>query len=100
MQALEYSSSVDSAGAPTPVVTPSGETSTAPGAGVWVSELVEVVDAAVGDEAGTPSPPDEQPAIATAAAAATTQKGYRRIAPIYATLATVTKTGFLECCWA
>src|SRR5689334_4876549 len=46
-QACEYSSSVDSASAPTAVVTPPGETSVAPGAGVCVSELVAVVVADV-----------------------------------------------------
>ena len=43
-QACEYSSSVDSASAPMAVVTPPGDTSMAPGAGVCVSELVGVVD--------------------------------------------------------
>jgi hypothetical protein len=82
------------------VVTPSGESSTAPGAGVWVSELVGVVDVGPGDDVGPPSVPDEQPAIATAAAA-TTQRAYLRMPPIYATLAAMTElTGFLECCSA
>jgi hypothetical protein len=65
VQAFEYSSSVDSAGAPTAVVTPPGETATVPGAAVGVSELVSVVDdgfADADDEGAASSPPEEHPA--------------------------------------
>jgi hypothetical protein len=87
---------VDSAGAPTAVVTPSGEIATSPGAAVGVSELVDVgVGCVVG--VGPPSSPDEQPASAMVAAAAT-RSVYRCIPPIYATLAAVTERK--ECCRA
>jgi hypothetical protein len=81
------------------VVTPSGDTATAPGAAVGVSEFVGVADVGPGDDVGPSSVPDEQPAIATAAAA--TQRAYLRMPPIYATLAAMTElTGSLECCSA
>jgi hypothetical protein len=67
---------------------------------VWVSELVTVVVVGAAD-VGPPSPPDEQPAIATIAAAAAAQRGWERILPIYATLADVMEmTGIRGCCQA
>ena len=57
---------MESAGAPTAVVTPPGDTATEPGAAVGVSEVVDVSEVTVvwdDDVAGSPSDPDEQPAM-------------------------------------
>lgn len=101
---------MDSAGAPTAVVTPFGETATWPGAAVGVSEPVEPVDSVdedPSDEEGTGdddgcgdrvavSVPGEQAARTAeqitieVAAVAAAPRGYQRMSPIYATLAAVT----------
>jgi hypothetical protein len=67
---------------------------------VCVSELVADTEGAADVDVGPFSVPDEQPASATVAAAAS-QMGYLRIQPIYATLAAVMQvTGYRECCQA
>jgi hypothetical protein len=68
---------------------------------VWVSELVAVAVVGAADDAWPPLLPDEQPAIARAVTAAVTQRGYLRMLPIYATLASVIEmTGIRGCCTA
>lgn len=100
-QAWKYSSSVDSAGASTLVVTPPGEIPMAPGGG----ELVDVDGR--GDECVGLSPPSlcEQAATAVRPAATTSsaQRGGRPgnqcTVLIYATLLGVMEcSGFWECC--
>ncbi|BBX15163.1 hypothetical protein MDUV_00230 [Mycolicibacterium duvalii] len=92
---------MDSAGAPTVVVTPPGDTPTSPGpTGVAGAEVV-VSDADGGP--GSCSPPDEQPASATVTTTTSPARPrrYLRMGPIYATLASVlTQTRVLECCSA
>jgi hypothetical protein len=103
MQACEYSSSVDSAGAPTAVVTPPGDTATWPGGAVGVVDVSEVGAADVrfgdgdADEFDWLPVPDEHAAIASVAATAV-QRGYQRMPPIYARLSAVTEPTGFECC--
>jgi hypothetical protein len=104
-QARKYSSSVDSAGAPTAVVTPAGDFSTAPGAASCVANeddgaaLLVGVAEAVDDDAGRD--PDEHPASAAMVIMTAASNGRRRMQPIYATLADVLeRTTCQECCRA
>ena len=109
-QAWKYSSSVDSAGASTDVVTPFGETPTAPDPEGWLSDADGFGDAC-DDDVGPPPEPDEQ--LVSAADMATAMiiaasrpgrpalSGYLRMPPIYARLSAVMQgTGFRECCQA
>ena len=83
LQAWKYSSSVDSASASTEVVTPPGETPEPAAA--------EVPVGVVGDDAGPPSVPEEQPtritkhAVAKIAATVVARWGCPRMQSIYAT---------------
>jgi hypothetical protein len=100
-QAWKYSSSVESAGTSTLVVTPPGETPTAPGG-------AEVAPDGRGDDELTfPSgEPLEHPATATKNATTRTaprcpwgRRPHQRTVSIYATLAAVMERfGFCECC--
>jgi hypothetical protein len=108
LQAWKYSSSVDSAGAPTAVVTPPGEVPTSPGgaerAGVVSGDPSTCDEGSEEDGAGASSPPLEQPVRATppvTAAAAKRRGRHLRMRPIYATLAGVMeRTVVLGCCRA
>ena len=107
-QAWKYSSSVDSAGTSTLVVTPAGEMPMAPGGNGPGAPDGRADDAAVGLAALPLWPPDEHPATANKPAATTTRTktpptGFgaqqQRTISIYATLTGVMeRTGFSECC--
>lgn len=108
-QAWKYSSSVDSAGAPTAVVTPPGAWPTEPGAAVCVSNDVVGVDepdplGGACDDDGPESEPPEHPATRQALTATTaieTRVGWLRMWSIYATLGAVIEwTCRQECCRA
>jgi len=87
---------VESAGAPTAVVTPFGDTPTSSGA-IDVGTTDEV-DGAVGDGVGAGPVADEHPDRITRPAT-TARKGYLCIPAIYETLGSVRDaTRFQECC--
>ena len=97
LQAWKYSSSVDSASASTEVVTPPGETPEPAAAEVSVGVPVGVV----GDDAGPPSVPEEQPtritkhAVAKVAATVVARWGCPRMQSIYATRFAVLVAGLV-----
>ncbi len=114
-QAWKYSSSVESAGAFTDVVTPAAETPITGGAPeasrVWVAELLGAAHTCEDDEAAgafelgehatSSSAPAKDNAAGRLTAAVTERRCWLRMPTIYATLADVMeRTGFRECCQA